>query len=193
MANLSNRKLLQIVVAIVMTLVYFLRITDVGRSQSAPLSNSDDFALAKRESLDFFDDIPSSHWNLLKQKVADMSPNYNTWYLPHPGKAAPGDKRNNKDGYFYQNHYEPEFVCLHERRVGRLGDGGKWICDPHRITNQDDCLVYSVGSNNDFSFEQSVLDEIGQHCEIHTVSICSILATFASLHEDNLPTDTLLV
>ena len=49
-----------------------------------------------------------------------------------------------------------------------LGDGGKWICDPHRITAQDECLVYSIGSNNDFSFEKSVLDNIGHHCEIHT-------------------------
>lgn len=170
MANPSNRKLVQIVVAIAMTVIYFLRITKVEKTVTSP-SLMSDFALAKRESLDFFDDIPSSHWKLLKQKVADMSPNYNTWYLPHPGKASEGDRRNKKDGFFYQNHYEPEFVCLHERRVGKLGDGGKWICDPHRIKNQEDCLVYSVGSNNDFSFEQSVLDHIGHHCEIHTVSI----------------------
>jgi hypothetical protein len=160
-ATLSNRKLLRIVVAIVSTVLYFL---------NAQSSSNSGFQLAKYESLGFFDDLPSAHWKLLKQKVADMSPNYNAWYLPHPGKAASWDKRNEEPGYFYQNHYEPEFVCLHERRIGKLGDGGKWICDPHRITKQDNCLVYSIGSNNDFSFEQAILDHIGPHCEIHTVS-----------------------
>ena len=76
-----------------------------------------------------------------------------------------------KPGNFYQNNYEPDIVCQHERRIGRLGDGEKWICDLHRISDQKDCLVYSVGSNtNEFSFEEAVLDKIGHHCEIHTVS-----------------------
>lgn len=99
-----------------------------------------------------------------------MSPNFNTWYLPHvdsEGKPR-GDNRNRQPGYFYQSHYEPDFVCQYERRIGKLGDGGKWICDPHRIAHQKDCLVYSVGSNNDFSFEEAVLRDIGPHCEIHT-------------------------
>lgn len=130
----------------------------------------DDFSLAKRESLDFFDDIPSSHWKQLKKKVSDMSPNYNSWYLPHLDSEGNerGDRRNKQFGYFYQNHYEPDFVCQHERRIGKLGDGGKWICDPHRISKQKECLVYSVGSNNDFSFEEFVQADIGSHCEIHT-------------------------
>jgi hypothetical protein len=42
------------------------------------------------------------------------------------------------------------------------------VCDPHRISQQETCLVYSVGSNNDFSFEAAVLENIGKHCEIHT-------------------------
>lgn len=47
------------------------------------------------------------------------------------------------------------------------------LADPHRIAKSDDCLVYSIGSNNDFSFEEAVLKHIGQHCEIHTVSAAS--------------------
>ena len=69
--------------------------------------------------------------------------------------------------------------CNHIKH--RLGDGGKWICDPHRITEQDECLVYSIGSNNDFSFEQSVLDNIGHHCEIHTFDFGNFSAGAAKL------------
>lgn len=133
-----------------------------------PISNNNDFDVAKRESLGFFDDIPSRTWDRMKTKVKDMSPNFNKFYLPFKEGRGPAHNRVKKPGNFYQNNYEPDFVCQHERRIGRLGDGGKWICDPHRISDQEDCLVYSVGSNNDFSFEQSVLDEIGPHCEIHT-------------------------
>uniref|UniRef100_A0A7S2RBX2 Methyltransferase domain-containing protein n=1 Tax=Eucampia antarctica TaxID=49252 RepID=A0A7S2RBX2_9STRA len=131
-----------------------------------------DFVMANTESLGFLDDISSATWNLMKAKVSEMSPNYNTWCLPHmdlDGKER-GDNclRNREPFWFYQNHYEPDFVCQHERRIGNLGDGGKWICDPHRIVKQDSCLVYSIGSNNDFSFEESVFKEISSDCEIHT-------------------------
>ena len=100
-----------------------------------------------------------------------MSPNYNDWALPHKNIETGeerGDRRNKQMGFFYQNHYEPDFVCQHERRIGKLGDGGKWICDPHLIVKQEKCLVYSVGSNNDFSFETFVQKDISTNCEIHT-------------------------
>mmetsp|Transcript_2170 Transcript_2170/g.3655 ORF Transcript_2170/g.3655 Transcript_2170/m.3655 type:complete len:346 (-) Transcript_2170:210-1247(-) len=141
-----------------------------NRSTTTSSGYGPDFELAKQESFGFFDDIGSSDWNMLKDKVRAMSPNFNTWYLPHvDSEGIPrGDNRNRKPGYFYQNHYEPDFVCQYERRIGKVGDGGKWICDPHRIAEQEECLVYSVGSNNDFSFEEAVLREIGPHCEIHT-------------------------
>ena len=126
--------------------------------------SDDDFAVAKKESLGFFDDISSHHWELLKKKVSDMAPNFSDWGMK--------DVRNGKMEWFYQAHFEPEFLCAYERRIGRDGDGGKWICDPHRIAQKaasdQGCLVYSVGSNNDFSFEMSVHDQISEHCEIHT-------------------------
>lgn len=161
-----------------LTLSSHYRIAELSQNSNAaikdtllpPISSrsNNDFDVAKRESLGFFDDIPSRTWERMKAKVKGMSPNFNTYYLPFKDG---GDKRVRKPGTFYQNNYEPDFVCQHERRIGRLGDGGKWICDPHRISEQEDCLVYSVGSNNDFSFEQSVLNDIGPHCEIHTVSV----------------------
>jgi hypothetical protein len=41
-----------------------------------------------------------------------------------------------------------------------MGDGPKWICDPHRIKGVKDCLIYSFGSNNEFDFEESVYSQV---------------------------------
>lgn len=34
--------------------------------------------------------------------------------------------------------------------------------------NRPPCLVYSVGSRDEFSFERGVLSQIGDHCDVHT-------------------------
>jgi FkbM family methyltransferase len=63
----------------------------------------------------------------------------------------------------------PTFSCPDEVRVGRAGDGGKWLCGSAALQNSSEgnCLVYSFGSNNDFSFEEDVIARFGQNCEIH--------------------------
>ena len=38
-------------------------------------------------------------------------------------------------------------------------------CDPHRIPKEN-CLVYSFGSNEQFDYEEAILQHLG--CEIHT-------------------------
>jgi hypothetical protein len=84
--------------------------------------------------------------------------------------------------------FEPEANCLTEERFGAhgtqeryaaFGDGPKFVCgidmirEEHRAalasTKEGDnkgCLVYSLGSNNNVDYEQSVHREIG--CETHT-------------------------
>ena len=42
--------------------------------------------------------------------------------------------------YFHVTH-EPTWSCGFETKIGSRGDGGKWICDKHRIQNKK-CLVY---------------------------------------------------
>lgn len=37
----------------------------------------------------------------------------------------------------------PEIQCPHIVRIGRIADGGKWMCDPWKLT--EPCLVYSLG------------------------------------------------
>ncbi|CAF2874970.1 unnamed protein product [Rotaria sp. Silwood2] len=80
------------------------------------------------------------------------------------------DKENmmkRQSNIFFLTNWEPNFHCSHARRVGRMGDGGKWVCDPYRLKSRLDCLVYSVGSNGDFSFEVDMKKTM-PHCEIHT-------------------------
>jgi len=67
---------------------------------------------------------------------------------------------------FFQRNWEPSYSCTVTARLGAPGDGGKWICDPHRALTQE-CVVYSIGSNDDFSFEEAV-HRFNPKCEIHT-------------------------
>ncbi|CAF1389696.1 unnamed protein product [Rotaria sordida] len=80
------------------------------------------------------------------------------------------DKENmmkRKDPIYFVSNWEPNFHCSHAQRIGAMGDGGKWVCDPYRLKLRPDCLVYSVGSRGDFSFEIQ-MKKIIPHCEIHT-------------------------
>jgi hypothetical protein len=94
---------------------------------------------------------PSSVWNERKLSFHPQN-KANIIHLPAP--------------HFFLTNWEPTFHCTHARRIGARGDGGKWVCDPYRLKLQRDCLVYSVGSNGDFSFEKELKKFIPQ-CEIH--------------------------
>ena len=43
-------------------------------------------------------------------------------------------------------------------------DGGKWVCDP-RFMERKKCLVYSFGSNVDYTFELGIHERLS--CEVH--------------------------
>lgn len=68
---------------------------------------------------------------------------------------------------FFQDNYEPTFSCRFEQRLGNNGDGGKWICDVYQLRTRSKCLVYSFGSNGEFSFENET-KRVLPNCEIHT-------------------------
>lgn len=69
------------------------------------------------------------------------------------------DLKEHKDKYFWQKNYEPVISCMFQRRMGMRGDGGKWVCDPHRI--KKGCLVYSFGSSSDYTFETAIVNTLG--------------------------------
>jgi len=107
---------------------------------------------AFNESFGFFQDS-NEDWSLIKSIISSQRRTEDT----PPVFVQSG-------AIYFQKHWEPEISCRFERRLGPKGDGGKWVCDPHRI--KKNCLVYSIGCNNDWSFEEAIYKEIG--CEIHT-------------------------
>ncbi|KAG4428980.1 hypothetical protein IFR05_015533 [Cadophora sp. M221] len=56
--------------------------------------------------------------------------------------------------------------CPYEvERIGRMGDGGKWVCGMSRYEKKSrPCVVYSFGVQNESSFEQEMLERT--NCEI---------------------------
>lgn len=66
--------------------------------------------------------------------------------------------------------YEPEWVCASEKRVGpntiNVGDGPKFICGPELLQQKNDCIIYSIGSNYDFQFEEG-LRKYASNCKFH--------------------------
>ena len=66
---------------------------------------------------------------------------------------------------FFQLNWEPSIRCIADKRVGVFGDGGKWICDPDCLLVARNCTVFSIGSNNQWDFENA-MEPYG--CRIHT-------------------------
>jgi hypothetical protein len=86
----------------------------------------------------------------------------------------------------YTIYFHRFFSCPRLDKVGGLGDGPKWTCDIDRVgiqaarrkredpdpapaPDKKHCLMYSVGSNGDYQWEDAVqetLQETGG-CEIH--------------------------
>eukprot|EP00656_Telonema_subtile_P013802 TRINITY_DN17016_c0_g1_i2.p1 TRINITY_DN17016_c0_g1~~TRINITY_DN17016_c0_g1_i2.p1 ORF type:complete len:1094 (+),score=263.27 TRINITY_DN17016_c0_g1_i2:74-3355(+) len=71
------------------------------------------------------------------------------------------------NGRYIWDWFSPDFVCPTMERMGRLGDGGKWICHPDRLPEKSDCVVYSFGVRDDVTFEQEIIERSGQRCEVH--------------------------
>ena len=134
---------------------------DANRKVSTELLGKDtSFDLAYRESLGLFEHVDQIDWMLSKEQFHSDS----IFMLP----LGEDPKSDGKTALWMFDNVDPMFACPHARRVGGRGDGPKWVCNPHRLRSVPDCLVYSVGSANNYMFEDGLNDIVGTgHCEIH--------------------------
>lgn len=54
--------------------------------------------------------------------------------------------------------YPPYWPCLDRERVGRAGDGGKWMCGMEALEGARECVVYSYGVRDQASWEAELVD-----------------------------------
>ncbi|XP_046356662.2 probable methyltransferase-like protein 24 [Haliotis rufescens] len=57
-------------------------------------------------------------------------------------------------------------LCKNIVRLGKLTDGGWEVCHDQQYRPPNNCLVYSAGINNDFSFDDAIAKQYG--CEVHS-------------------------
>ena len=67
--------------------------------------------------------------------------------------------------------FEPVIDCYDEVRLGlrahSVGDGPKFVCGAEMLRQELNCVVYSIGSNRDFTFEEAVI-KAAPNCAVHT-------------------------
>jgi hypothetical protein len=91
---------------------------------------------------------------------------------------ADGNPYGIKDYRVFWDYFYPDYNCPHNvERLGRVGDGGKWVCGiPQLIRRGKDCIVYSYGIANDPSFEEDLLKrtDCSVHLYDHTIDTTKI-------------------
>jgi hypothetical protein len=85
----------------------------------------------------------------------------------HAARMLRQHGNKSKEGHIYQSNWEPTFSCAFEDRIGKIGVGGKWVCDAYRIAESKVCNVVSVGRNDDWSFEKA-MHKLNPRCKIFT-------------------------
>ncbi|KAI1701144.1 methyltransferase domain-containing protein [Ditylenchus destructor] len=94
-------------------------------------------------------------------------------------------KHESNDLAYYElyNALVPEVFCRDLVRIGTVSDGGKWMCNPHRMRKMDKCTIYSLGINNEPSFEESLQTYTSQY------SFSDLLLKFGDKRIDILKVD----
>ena len=153
-----------------------------------------DFNLAYDESYGYFTTISNDEW-ILRKTYASTANQYHR-YVTSPKRFW------EKPSIWHYNNYNPIFSCPYNIRVGGIGDGPKYTCDPHRLKDvvtqrkkdrekqqqqqrsssstttsltttteshpEFDCLIYSIGSNGNYQWEDGMYEiNGGGICEIH--------------------------
>jgi hypothetical protein len=82
--------------------------------------------------------------------------------------GVPGTSEHNGwlNGMMIWDYMYPTFDCPYLlQRLGRVGDGGKWVCGLKQVSERPKCLIYSFGVNTEVSFEKEVLSR-ANNCRI---------------------------
>ncbi|KAH8601771.1 hypothetical protein B0O99DRAFT_680892 [Bisporella sp. PMI_857] len=96
----------------------------------------------------------------LRHKIAaqgmdPQNPLFSSNFMQHP--------------YTIWNFYPPSWTCPHDvQRVGRLGDGGKWVCGMSlyetvpapKLAGDKETIIYSFRINGESTFEEDMLARI---------------------------------
>lgn len=149
--------------------------TSAALSTTSVVESAAPVLLAHKESFGFFDDISDEEWRQRQRRARS-----------HRHQVDPADKEvvaGTNPNLWYLANYYPLFSCPNQQRVGLGGDGPKWVCDPLRLgarsndpTNKK-CIVYSVGCNGNYAFEDGLVDLLGAGaCEIHVFDVKPIFS-----------------
>lgn len=135
-----------------------------SKTSSETTEESPSNRIAYLHSLGLLHDISSEDWEQLRIATRGKS-----WYAEPDNPLA--------DVYdaplWNKKNMNPTFACP---RMGAVGEGGqrtKLMCNPERLAHREtddpggDCLIYSIGSAGDFSFEDDIARMHNKTCAIH--------------------------
>ncbi|KZT56254.1 hypothetical protein CALCODRAFT_497558 [Calocera cornea HHB12733] len=81
--------------------------------------------------------------------------------LGGPGAVDPWPRGSGwRAEYTLWDFFLPSFECPRQTtRIGKMGDGGKWVCGMELLARKPEVVLYSFGVSTDSSFEAAVLDK----------------------------------
>jgi len=135
---------------------------DVG-SQSSSTVGGVNTGLAKLETLGWFDESDSL-WNYRKKHAIAQLPLRDKFPRDPDWRLLKGDVGANNA--LFQFNFRPIMECP-EKVLLNHGLEGKFLCGGHRLAQKEKCVIYSIGSRGDYSFEED-MHAINPNCEIHT-------------------------
>lgn len=151
-----QRSLIKLAEAVDATSLQRMLTSDVAQNRSQMCE------VSLRESFDFFCE-PNWAWVRRREEWARER----AWRDAHPsppGASAAGW------GHFWEEDYNEVGACPNAEKIG-TGEGGRWVCEPQRITSitpaDDYCLIYSMGlSNGDLQFHGAAAQRLPL-CDVH--------------------------
>jgi hypothetical protein len=100
------------------------------------------------------------------------------WLRTVRQRRAVRDEFNSVDGTNYTawDLTPPAYGCPHDmERIGRLGDGGKWVCGISKLSESSKdkpCVIYSIGVGTDSSYEDEMLRRT--RCEVWAFDVSQV-------------------